>query len=96
MNQIFFIFINFSRIKQDNASHDSDQGLPMMPGITLKFCVSDVGLAALLKCQSLYRITMNKRTDQCLQPSNRGITLDGVRRLVKGTLLLLDVSVLPT
>ena len=64
----------------------------MMPGITLKFCVSDVGLAALLKCQSLYRITMNKRTDQCLQPSNRGITLDGVRRLVKGTKLLLVVD----
>lgn len=76
-----------SRIKQDNVTHEPNQDggpQPMFPGITLKFCVSDVGLAALLKCQSLHKITMNKITNQSLMPSNKGITLNGVRSLVKG------------
>lgn len=76
-----------SRIKQDNIPQEPNQDgqpPPMFPGITLKFCVSDIGLAALLKCQLLHKITMNKITNQSLMPSNRGITLEGVRNLVKG------------
>ena len=65
-----------SRIKQDNIPQEPNQDgqpPPMFPGITLKFCVSDIGLAALLKCQLLHKITMNKITNQSLMPSNRGI-----------------------
>jgi hypothetical protein len=74
-----------SRIKQDTASlvdiHHSQQYFPS-PGITLKFCVSDVGLRCLLKCQKLKRITMNKNINHNL--ANRGISLAGVRALVDG------------
>ena len=52
-------------------------------GITLKFCVSDIGLMALCQCKLLHKITMNKITNQTAMPSNRGITLEGVRKLVK-------------
>lgn len=53
-------------------------------GITLKFCVSDLGLECLLNCQQLRKITMNKITNHSAMPANRGITLDGVRKLVRG------------
>ena len=43
------------RIKQDYIQQESN-----FPGISLKFCVSDVGLEALLKCQRLRKISMNK------------------------------------
>ena len=56
----------------------------VFPGITLKFCVSDIGLEALLKCQRLRKITMNKTINHSAMPTNRGITLKGVRKLVKG------------
>ena len=61
-------------------------------GITLKFCVSDIGLVALCQCKLLHKITMNKITNQTAMPSNRGITLEGVRKLVKGLKFLEFVS----
>lgn len=86
-----------SRIKQDYIQQEvpsdpavaAQAGQPqqppsIFPGITLKFCVSDLGLEALLKCQLLRKITMNKITNHTAMPTNRGITLEGVRRLVKG------------
>ena len=82
-----------SRIKQDYIQQDlpneaaNAQAQPppsIFPGITLKFCVSDVGLEALLKCKFLRKITVNKITNHTAMPANRGITLEGVRRLVKG------------
>ena len=39
--------------KQDYTQHESS-----FPGITLKFCVSDVGLEALLKCPRLRKISI--------------------------------------
>lgn len=73
-----------SRIKQDNIPQEPNQdGQPSLPGITLKFCVSDIGLMALCQCKLLHKITMNKITNQTAMPSNRGITLEGVRKLVK-------------
>ena len=38
---------------------------------------------ALCQCKLLHKITMNKITNQTAMPSNRGITLEGVRKLVK-------------
>ncbi len=61
-----------SRIKQ--ASH------PHFSAITLKFCVSDIGLRALLQCQRLQRITMNKIINH--QNSYQSISLQGIRELV--------------
>jgi len=69
-----------SRIKQDYIQQESN-----FPGITLKFCVSDVGLEALLKCQKLRKITMNKNFNHSANHyAYGGITLQGVRKLVKG------------
>lgn len=82
-----------SRIKQDTVHTYNNEGqgqgpypTAQFPGITLKFCVSDVGLNSLLKCQNLRRVTMNKIINH--SPANRGITLKGVRRLVQGLPLL--------
>jgi len=69
-----------SRIKQDYVQQESN-----FPGITLKFCVSDVGLEALLKCQRLRKISMNKNFNHSANHyAYGGITLQGVRNLVKG------------
>ena len=58
----------------------------------MKFCVSDIGLVALCQCKLLHKITMNKITNQTAMPSNRGITLEGVRKLVKGLKFLEFIS----
>jgi hypothetical protein len=83
-----------SRIKQENVqSYIQQQPQAMFPGITLKFCVSDIGLEALLNCKLMRRITMNRIINQqCSSPSNRKITLEGVRRLVKGLPVLQFIS----
>ncbi len=61
------------------------QPLPnIFPGIALRFCVSDFGLESLLNCQFLRKITMNKITNHSGMPTNRGISLDGVGKLVQG------------
>jgi len=80
-----------SRIKQDYIQQESIPGqLPpaasIFPGITLKFCVSDVGLEALLKCKHLRKVTITnpKISNPTSIPANRSITLAGVRSLVRG------------
>jgi len=66
--------------KQDYTQHESS-----FPGITLKFCVSDVGLEALLKCPRLRKISMNKNFNHSANHyAYGGITLQGVRKLVTG------------
>ena len=52
----------------ENANENNEEVQPVLaneihyfPGITLKFCVSDIGLQALERgCKLLRRITMNK------------------------------------
>ena len=68
-----------SRIKQD-ISHEP--GNRPHPGIALKFCVSDLGLRSLQKCQNLKRITMNKTINQSSAISYQGISLAGIQALV--------------
>ena len=54
--------------RAENANENNEEVQPVLaneihyfPGITLKFCVSDIGLQALERgCKSLRRITMNK------------------------------------
>jgi len=61
-----------------------------LPGITLKFYVSDAGLRCLIKCRRLRRITMNKNIQHT--NANNGISLAGVRALVAGLPLLEYIS----
>ena len=56
---------------------EGGQYIGQFPGISLKFCVTDVGLLALLNCTHLKSITMNKIVNH--SPANHGITLQGVR-----------------
>ena len=76
-----------SRIKQDYVQQHTDgDGLPnpnpaIFPAISLRFCVSDVGLASLIKCKCLRKVVIQNTNNMAMQ--NRGITLTGVRSLVK-------------
>lgn len=81
-----------SRIKQDYIQQDQQDvnnpagapgqpAPPIFPAISLRFCVSDVGLASLIKCKSLRKIVIQNTNNMAMQ--NRGITLSGVRTLVK-------------
>lgn len=63
-----------SRIRQDISTDHT-------PGITLKFCVSDIGLRSLQNCRNLKRITMNKIVNH--HHANQGISLVGVRDLMR-------------
>jgi len=82
-----------SRIKQDyvhqenltdglfNNGANAPNTTPIFPAISLRFCVSDVGLASLVKCKSLRKVVIQNTNNMAMQ--NRGITLSGVRQLVK-------------
>jgi hypothetical protein len=53
-------------------------------GVMLKYCVSDIGLHALLQCQDLRKVIMNKVTNLGSPSASPSITLAGVRSLVDG------------
>lgn len=67
-----------SRIK--HVSHEPN----VFPGsgVTLMFCVSDIGLKSLLKCQKLRKITMNRVITH--NPAKHNISLEGVKALLLG------------
>jgi hypothetical protein len=65
-----------------STADTSGEGQPtsyfgQFPRISLKFCVTDAGLLALLNCRLLRSITMSKIVNH--SPANHGISLNGVR-----------------